>query len=191
MRFTIAPYCAAISPAACVPAMPSAWTVLSASSFRPRAAPAPAEKTPSVAPECQPCPMCSCPIGDALRRARTRANRGRGASSARALRAGSLRTGARRRIRRRRACEGWSSWSFQTDLRFPDQFAEALLFRADVGGELLRGAADRLRALREEARPHLGLLKRFHELGVESRDDFARRPRRREHAVPRTRFVAG
>src|SRR6267378_703175 len=49
MRFTIAPYCAAISPAACVPAMPSACTVLSASSFKPRAAPAPAEKTPSVA----------------------------------------------------------------------------------------------------------------------------------------------
>src|SRR3979490_2302653 len=38
MRFTIAPYCAAISPAACVPAMPSACTVLSASSFKPRAA---------------------------------------------------------------------------------------------------------------------------------------------------------
>ena len=35
MRLTIAPYCAAIRPAACVPAMPSACTVCSASSFKP------------------------------------------------------------------------------------------------------------------------------------------------------------
>jgi len=41
MRFTIAPYCAAISPAAWVPAMPSAWTVLSASSLSRAPAPAP------------------------------------------------------------------------------------------------------------------------------------------------------
>ena len=34
MRLTIAPYCAAISPAACVPAMPSACTVCSASSLQ-------------------------------------------------------------------------------------------------------------------------------------------------------------
>ena len=40
MRLTIAPYCAAIRPAACVPAMPSACTVFSASSRSARAAPA-------------------------------------------------------------------------------------------------------------------------------------------------------
>src|SRR5438067_1180504 len=62
MRFTIAPYCAAIRPAACVPARPSAWTVLAASRRSPRAAPAAAEKTPSVAPECQPCSMCRGPM---------------------------------------------------------------------------------------------------------------------------------
>ncbi len=62
MRFTMAPNCAAIRPAACVPAMPSACTVLSASSFKPRAAPAAEENTPSVAPECQPDAMWAGPM---------------------------------------------------------------------------------------------------------------------------------
>ena len=55
MRLTMAPYCAAISPADCVPAMPSACTVCSAESRKAAAAPAAAENTPTVAPECQPC----------------------------------------------------------------------------------------------------------------------------------------
>ena len=62
MRLTMAPNCAAISPAACVPAMPSAWTIFSAGSFKPAAAPAAAENTPNVAPECQPWTMCSWPM---------------------------------------------------------------------------------------------------------------------------------
>jgi hypothetical protein len=62
MRFTIAPYCAAIRPAAWVPPMPSACTVLPASSRSPRAAPAAAANTPTVAPECQPWAICSGPM---------------------------------------------------------------------------------------------------------------------------------
>ena len=62
MRLTMAPYCAAISPADCVPAMPSACTVSSALSPSAALAPAAAENTPTVAPECQPWPMCSWPM---------------------------------------------------------------------------------------------------------------------------------
>jgi hypothetical protein len=62
MRLTMAPNWAAISPDDWVPAMPSAWTVCAAVSRNPRAAPAAAENTPTVAPECQPWPICSWPM---------------------------------------------------------------------------------------------------------------------------------
>jgi hypothetical protein len=62
MRLTIEPNCAAIKPHDCVPAMPNACTVLSASSFIARAAAAADAYTPTVAPECQPCAICSGPM---------------------------------------------------------------------------------------------------------------------------------
>src|SRR6266705_970329 len=62
MRLTMAPYCAAIRPAAWVPAMPSACTTLSAGRRSAAAAPATPANTPTVAPECQPWPMCCGPM---------------------------------------------------------------------------------------------------------------------------------
>ena len=61
MRLTMAPYCAAINPAACVPAIPSACTVWSSDSPKIEAAAAAAGNT-ARAPECQPWAVKSCPM---------------------------------------------------------------------------------------------------------------------------------
>src|SRR5579872_1789052 len=56
------PYWAAISPEACVPAIPKAWTVCSFESRKADAAADADENTPTVDAECQPWARCSAPM---------------------------------------------------------------------------------------------------------------------------------